>query len=190
MGVDLQSWQHHVDQTKLDGSHIYPSSITTDKLAANSVTAAKILTDNLSAISAYLGNVVAGSVTGTTILGATIRTASVGRYLQMDEDGLKMTAPGGAGTCGTTANGGSEIKVGTTANLGDNYVVGAGMLGILYDIVRGIPLNIKSEQPTVGDLHLFPRSSDPSTGEVGDIALVNNKLRVCTATTPTWADAN
>ncbi|HPD48623.1 MAG TPA: phage tail protein [Anaerohalosphaeraceae bacterium] len=188
VGVDIQHWLHDVDQTKLDGQHIYPQSVTTDKLAANSVTASKILVDMLSAITQYVGTLVGGSITGSEIIGGIIKTATSGRYVQIDEEGIKFFMAATAGLFGTTANGGSNLKYGTSGSGGSGATYGSGMLARFYNMGNGLPFDVVSEQTSVGDMHLFPRSSDPTTGKPGDIALVNNKLRVCTSTTPTWQD--
>jgi len=188
VGVDIQHWLHGVDPTKLDGSHIYPSTVTTDKLAANSVTAAKMLVEMLSAITQYVGTLVGGSITGSEIVGGIIKTATSGRYVQIDEEGIKFFMVATAGLYGTTGSGGSNLVYGTSGSGGSGAIYGNGVLARFYNMGSGIPFDIVSEQPAVGDMHLFPRSSDPTTGKPGDIALVNNKLRVCTSTTPTWQD--
>jgi len=188
VGVDIQHWLHGVDPTKLDGSHLYPSSVDTDALKANSVTAAKMLVEMLSAITQYVGTLVGGSITGSEIVGGIIRTATSGRYVQIDEEGIKFFMVATAGLYGTTGSGGSNLVYGTSGSGGSGAIYGNGVLARFYNMGSGIPFDIVSEQATVGDLHLFPRSSDPTTGKRGDIALVNNKLRVCTSTTPTWQD--
>lgn len=35
-------------------------------------------------------------------------------------------------------------------------------------------------------LRLVNLSADPTVGEVGDLVVVGGKLKICTATTPTW----
>lgn len=35
-------------------------------------------------------------------------------------------------------------------------------------------------------LSLVNLSADPTSGEIGDLVVVGGKLKVCTATTPTW----
>ena len=53
---------------------------------------------------------------------------------------------------------------------------------------RKIPFYVQAEQ-TVADMHLYNRLSDPTgAAEIGDIAVVNGKLKICsTAGTPgTW----
>jgi len=188
VGVDIQHWLHGVDPTKLDGSHLYPSSVDTDALKANSVTAAKMLVEMLSAITQYVGTLVGGSITGSEIVGGIIKTATSGRYVQIDEEGIKFFMVATAGLYGTTGSGGSNLVYGTSGSGGSGAIYGNGVLARFYNMGSGIPFDIVSEQPAVGDMHLFPRSLDPTTGKPGDIALVNNKLRVCTSTTPTWQD--
>lgn len=62
---------------------IAADSILTRHLAAGAVTAEKIEVDTLSAISANIGDVTAGSLTGVTITGSTIRTAASGTRAEM-----------------------------------------------------------------------------------------------------------
>jgi len=68
--------------------------------------------ETLGAITAQLGNVFAGTLTGTVITGGTIRTATSGKRVEMDEDGIKLLYGGSAGRIGTSANGGSNIVIG------------------------------------------------------------------------------
>lgn len=37
-----------------------------------------------------------------------------------------------------------------------------------------------------GKIKLRNLSSDPSSGQIGELVVVSGKLKVCTATTPTW----
>lgn len=148
-----------------------------------------ITTDTLSAISAQMGDVNAGSIAGTIITGGIVQTATTGRRIKMDVDGIKfMTAAAGSGVIGTTGNGGDNIVIGTTGNGGDNETVGTGYLVRLYNMSNGVPIYIQSEQ-TVADFHYFNRSATPSgAAEVGDTCVVLGKHRTCTvAGTPgTW----
>lgn len=97
----LDDWSHGSDATKIDGGRIYTNSITasqisagaidTDELAANAVTAAKIDVSALSAISADIGTITAGTITGLTL-----QTHSAANT------GVKMTATGGLDIYGQT----------------------------------------------------------------------------------------
>lgn len=62
---------------------IAADSILTNHLAAKAVTSDKIDVNTLSAISANIGDVTAGSLTGVTITGSTIRTAASGTRAEM-----------------------------------------------------------------------------------------------------------
>ena len=141
-----------------------------------------ISTDTLSALSAQLGDVNAGTLTGTTITGGILRTATSGRRIKIDSDGVKlMASAASSGVIGTTGNGGDNIVIGTTANGGDNVIIGVGYLAVLYNMDKGLPLYVYTEQ-TVGDIHLFNRSGNPSgAAEVGDLAVVSGKLKICTS---------
>lgn len=175
VGVDIQQWLHDVDQTKLDGQHIYPQSVTTDKLAANSVTASKILVDSLSSICAYIGTLVGGSITGITLTGGTIKTATSGRRIQIDSSGLIVVTSDTAGKYGTF-------------KYGDGTKYGSGQLARVGDTATGIPFVITHEQ-TVADFRFINRANDPTgAAHVGDVAVVAGELKICTvAGTPgTW----
>jgi len=68
--------------------------------------------ENLAALTAQLGDVLAGSITGTIITGGILRTATSGRRIKIDADGIKLLYGGSAGRIGTLANGGSDIVIG------------------------------------------------------------------------------
>lgn len=69
----VDTWRHISDTTKIDGGTIYTGSITADKITVT----------ELSALTANLGNITAGTVTG-----ATIQTAISGSRIYMDTDTL------------------------------------------------------------------------------------------------------
>lgn len=62
----------------ITGTYIANGAIVSDKIAANAVTATKISVSELSAISANIGSVTAGTLTGTLV-----RTSSSGKRVQM-----------------------------------------------------------------------------------------------------------
>lgn len=72
--------------SQIASDHLAALSVTTAKLAAGAVTAEKITVAELSAITADLGTITAGTVTG-----ATIRTAAAGARVVLDStDGLQL----------------------------------------------------------------------------------------------------
>ncbi|MBW1996365.1 MAG: LamG domain-containing protein [Deltaproteobacteria bacterium] len=162
-------WAHNSDRTLIDGSKIYAGSITTDKLDVN----------ELSAITANLGNINAGNITGVNITGATIRTASTGdKRIEITSDGIALMPDGAAG------------QYGNNFKYGNNVKYGAGVLAYINHLSKDIPFYINYEQ-NVADFHFYNRSSTPSgTAEIGDVCVVNGVLKICTAagTPGTWED--
>lgn len=65
----------------ITGTYIANGAVVTSKLAANSVTASKISVSELSAISADIGSVTSGTITG-----ALIRTSSSGARVEIDDN--------------------------------------------------------------------------------------------------------
>ena len=115
------------------------------------------------------------NVTGGTITGSTIQTASSGKRIKINSDGIIMYTGVGSGLYNTFKYG-SGIKY------------GASVLAYINNAAQAVPFYVKGEQ-TVADFHFFNRSSDPSgAAEVGDVCVVNGKLKICTtAGTPgTW----
>lgn len=145
----------------------------------------------LSALTAQLGDVLAGSITGTLITGGLFRTSVSGRRVQMNSDGITLlTASPSSGVVGTTGAGGDNIIVGTTANGGDNEIVGAGVLASINSPQAGkeVPFRIESEQ-AVGDFHYFDRNNTPSGAATpGDTCVVQGVHHSCTVggTPGTW----
>lgn len=66
-------------------SKIAAGTITANEIAASTITASKMNVSTLSAITANLGTVNAGNINGLTITGGTIRTASSGTRIQLDD---------------------------------------------------------------------------------------------------------
>ena len=75
----------------IGNTQIADDSISTPKLQANSVVAAKISVATLSAITADLGTITAGTITG-----ATMRTSSSVPRVQLDSAGFQVWEPSGA----------------------------------------------------------------------------------------------
>jgi hypothetical protein len=69
----------------IGASHLVACAVTSDKIAANAVIASKISVANLSALSADLGTVTAGSITGVTI-------SQANSTVILNNDGLSLTA--------------------------------------------------------------------------------------------------
>jgi len=136
-----------------------------------------LVVETLGAITAQLGDVLAGTITGTTITGSTLRTATSGRRVVVDANGIKFVS--------------SDVTTGKYSNFkyGDGTKYGTGYLAKFANTdTGGLPMEIQQEQ-TVADIRLFNRSSTPSgKASVGDLAVVNGILYVCTgAGTPgTW----
>lgn len=75
------AWSANASATlsRINADHIAAATITGDKVAANTITADKLNVAQLSAISADLGTITAGTVTG-----ATVRTAASGARIVLD----------------------------------------------------------------------------------------------------------
>ena len=64
----------------LNGDNLSPSSVTTNTVAANSITSAKINVASLSAISADCGTITAGTISANVIVAANSFTASAATF--------------------------------------------------------------------------------------------------------------
>ena len=62
---------------------IAANAVTANKIEAGAVTALKINVENLAAISANIGDITAGTITGITITGGTVRTAATGARVEL-----------------------------------------------------------------------------------------------------------
>jgi hypothetical protein len=150
-----------------------------------------LIVETLSAISAQLGDVLAGTITGTQITGSIIRTATSGKRLRMDSNGLRLLYSSGGGIYGTTGNGGSNLVYGTTGAGGSNAAYGSGALASINHPSENVPVYVHSET-NYGEFHHPDRSSAPSgAAEVGDTCVINGTTSVCTAagTPGTWEPA-
>jgi len=132
--------------SQIASDHIAAGAITTEKLFAGAVTAEKITVSELSAISADLGTITAGIVTG-----ATIRTAAAGARVVLDStDGLQcyngdstlcaQLDVDGSGQIGAS---GGEVPPLTWNNLGQFNRIQANQLQIgqsLFNLTDGLLL--------------------------------------------------
>jgi len=162
----VKNWAHPSDQTKINGGQIYTQSITTDQIAANAVHASQIYTAKLSALSANLGQVIAGD-----IVGVDIRTATSGQRVAMDSNGLRLETGATTFTYGDSSH--------TYGDSTRKY--GSGVLAYVLHPVKSIPFYVNEEQ-SVADFHFYDRSSDP-TGEAedGDTCYSGGEFKVCTS---------
>jgi len=157
-------WADANDYTTINGDNIASYSITGSKIAVNAVAASQIYVDKLSALSANMGEITAGVITG-----ANIRTSSSGKRAVMNSNGLRLETGATAYTYGDSA-----YKYGDSSR---KY--GSGVLGYVLHKSKGIPFYVNEEQ-TVADMHMYDRSSDPiATAERGDLCVVNGVLRIC-----------
>lgn len=110
-----------------------------------------------------------GAISGSTITGSTLRTAETGQRIQFDSQGLLFLT-------GATPSG----KHGSFKYGAQKY--GAGVLVYFNNASKLIPFYVQQEQ-SVADIHLFNRLADPTgPAEIGDLAVVNGKLKICTTT--------
>ncbi|MCK5604304.1 hypothetical protein KAR91_20615 [Candidatus Pacearchaeota archaeon] len=159
-------------------------------IQAGTIAADRMAVAKLSAITATLGEVLAGTISSSTVTGSRVQTEESGKRVVMEGSSIKLvTAAPASGKIGTVGNGGDGIVIGTVGNGGDGEIVGSGFLAVIFDDVRGIPFNIQSEQ-SVADFHYFNRSVTPAgAAEPGDTCVVSGIHYTCTdAGTPgTWA---
>jgi len=159
----------------ITGDKIANYTLTGIKIADSSIGEEKLSISQLSDISSDLGTITDGLVSGVTITNSVIRTKDYDRRVQIDSSGIKLFSEAVGGKYGS-------FKYG----VGTKY--GMGIFAYLYYVDKGIPFYIEAEQP-VADMHLYNRTSTPSgAAEIGDLAVVNGKLMICTtAGTPgTW----
>jgi len=123
------------------------------------------------------GDFEACTITGGTVTGAEINTATSGKRIQIDSDGIKLITGAVTGKYGNF-------------KYGDGTKYGGGLLAEFYNTTTGMPFYVHAEQ-TIADMHLYNRSAAPTgAAEVGDIAFVAGQLQQCTvAGTPgTWGN--
>jgi hypothetical protein len=119
----------------------------------------------------------ATTITGGTITGATIQSASSGRRVLIAAEGIQFVT-------GAVTGKYNDFKYGDGTKYGD------GILAYFYNTTTGMPFYVNAEQ-TIADMHLYDRSADPTgVAEIGDLAFVSGQLRQCSvAGTPgTWGN--
>ena len=105
-----------------------------------------------------------------------LENATSGKRLKINSDGMTLHVTDSTG------------KYGTNFKYGDGTKYGSGALAYIHHSSQSIPFFISAEQ-TVGDMHMYNRSSNPTgTALIGDLCVVGGKLKICTsAGTPgTW----
>jgi len=170
----IDSTSGNLTANSVTASNVVAGTLTGVLFQAETITADKLYIENLAAITANLGTVTAGTLSGVTITGSLIRTAATGQRIEIDSSGISLLIGATTGKYG-------EFKYGAAK-------YGAGALAYINNVTRGIPFYINAEQ-SVADIHMYNRSSDPSgAAAVGDLAVVSGKLKICTsAGTPgTW----
>lgn len=153
-------------------------AITSDKIYAGAITSDKITVATLAAISANLGSITAGYIDGVTITGSLFRTAASGQRIEIDSSGISLSSSSAASPYNTASK--------TYNDASNTY--GNGVLAYINNTSKSVPFYINAEQ-SVGDFHFYNRGSDPTgAAEIGDVAVVSGKLKICTAagTPGTW----
>lgn len=111
-----------------------------------------------------------GTMTAPIITGGLLRTAETGRRTEITSDGLQLMN-GEAGS----AYADSDFLYGNS-----DRKYGNGVLGYINNSTYRVPFYINAEQ-TVADAHFYNRSAEPTgTAEVGDLAVINGILAICT----------
>jgi hypothetical protein len=152
----LNAWKHASDTTLIDGGRIF----------AESVTSYQISCATLSAISADMGTITAGTMTG-----ATIQTATSGRRMRMDADGLACLSGAVGQTYGVAA-----YKYGDADR---HYGYGDGIQLWINNPTKDVPI-YEAVATAKASMHFYDRVSNPAgPNEVGDVAIVGTKLVMC-----------
>jgi hypothetical protein len=118
-------------------------------------------------------NATSGSITGATIIGGTISTATSGQRIVFDSTGLKFLTGATSGKYG-------QFKYGQRK-------YGSGVLVYFNSSTKRVPFYVSGEQ-NVADIHLYNRTANPSgaTYEDGDMIVVNGRLRIYVTALGGW----
>ena len=118
-------------------------------------------------------NATSGSITGATIIGGTISTATSGQRIVFDSTGLKFLTGATSGKYG-------QFKYGQRK-------YGSGVLVYFNSADKRVPFYVSGEQ-NVADIHLYNRTANPSgaTYEDGDMIVVNGRLRIYVTALGGW----
>ncbi|WP_187360862.1 tail fiber domain-containing protein [Parvimonas micra] len=76
--------------TNIDASKITTGTLSAARIAAGSIDASKLNVSTLSALSANLGNVTSGNISGVNIYGGSITQSSSGQNIWIDQNGFHM----------------------------------------------------------------------------------------------------
>ncbi len=148
-------------------------SIVASIIRNTTITASKVGIASLSAITANVGSVNAGYITGCVITGGLFRTADSGKRIQITGDGMSLSVTDLIGGYG-------DIRYGDNTASNASVFFGSGSLAYIHHLSEAVPFYMSAEQ-TVADFHFYPRSSDPTgAGELGDVCVVNASLKICT----------
>ncbi|MFA5158516.1 MAG: hypothetical protein WC451_05025 [Patescibacteria group bacterium] len=126
----------------------------------------------------YSTTITGADISGGVITGALFRTSESGQRTEITDSGIVLLN----GEIGA-AYGDEDYLYGDA-----NRKYGTGVLAYINNTSKIIPFYVSAEQ-SVGDFHMVNRSSDPSgIAEVGDLCVVNGKLKICTSggTPGTW----
>jgi len=125
-----------------------------------------ILTSNMQS-----SNIAGSTIVGSVITGGRIRTSAEGRRVEITSSGISAIN----GSLGKTL-GDSSVYYGDITRF-----YGSGVLVYFNNNDFKVPFYVNQEQ-TVADIHLYNRSATPTgKAEIGDLAVVDNKLNICTA---------
>jgi len=150
------------------------SDINGTYISANTITARHMLVDDLSAISADLGEVNAGNITGVTITGGLFQTSLGQKKIIITNDGISLQTTTEVGNYGATPIG---------FLYGDSTKYGTGVRAYIHHANASVPFYIGAEA-SVADFHYFSRTNDPiGYGEVGDTLVSGGQFKLCTTAT-------
>jgi len=154
-------------------------AVTTDKIAAGAVTADKITVTQLSAITADMGSITAGTITG-----GVIQTGVGNPHVKLDASGIEMTDPSGVVTFrANSATGvltlgnpaGSRFQFDPALLSGQRLYLEGQLVGT--GTIMGPSFTTSLSNPRVvmdsSGINAYPASSYPTTGILDDFNRAN-----------------
>ncbi len=158
---ELRVYNKALSESEIKALFLNPGGTKSQMIAGGQINVPK-----LSAISANLGEITAGSVTGIDFY-----TAASGKRVHINNEGIQFET----GAFGAPY-GDSNYKYGDS-----DRKYGTGVAIYFWHDDHEVPIYI-SEERNVADIHLYDRANIPTgPAEAGDVCCVSKKLMICTA---------